>query len=107
FPYGNRSATDIWSYVRSISRFLLTQDVKCILLACNTASSIVLPLLREELPVPVIGVIEAGAREAVRATKTGIVSVIATRQTVASGAYEEAVRRLAPDIQMISKPAPW
>lgn len=107
FPYGNRSVTEIWNSVRWIVRFLLQQDVKCILLACNTASSVVLPELRKDIPVPVIGVIEAGAREAVRTTKTGIVGVIGTRQTVASRAYDLAVQREAPEVKMISRAAPW
>src|SRR5213082_2975239 len=66
-PYGPKSPDTVCRYSREIAAFLLAQDVKAIVIACNTATAHALPILREELPIPVIGVVEPGARAAVRA----------------------------------------
>jgi glutamate racemase len=90
-PYGSKSADTVARYSRLSTRFLLAEGVKLIVVACNTASAYALDVLRAELPVPVLGVIEPGARAAVAATRTGNVGVIGTLGTVRSGAYVRAI----------------
>src|SRR6185369_2885336 len=85
-PYGPKSPETVRRYSREISAFLLEQGVKAIVVACNTATAHALPSLREELDVPVIGVVEPGARAAVRATRSGHVGVIGTAGTIRSQA---------------------
>src|ERR671919_1531531 len=77
-PYGPKSPDTVCRYSREIAGFLRDQDVKAIVVACNTATAHALPVLREELPIPVIGVVEPGARAAVTATRRGSIGVIGT-----------------------------
>ena len=83
--YGNKSKETIIRYSRQISKFLLSQNVKAIVIACNTASALALNELKEEVDVPVIGVVEPGARAAAAATKNGRIGVIGTEGTINSG----------------------
>jgi glutamate racemase len=105
-PYGPKSPDTVRRYSREIAAYLLDQDVKAIVVACNTATAHALPVLRDELPVPVLGVVEPGARAAVRATSSGHIGVIATAGTVKSGAYERAIRDAAPDARVTARPCP-
>lgn len=105
-PYGNKSAEGVTRFSREICAFLLGRDVKAIVVACNTASALALPALSAELPVPVVGVIESGARAAVARTRSGRVGVIATASTVRSGAYALAVRELRPDVEVVERACP-
>ena len=105
-PYGPKSPDTVCRYSREIGAFLRDQDVKAIVIACNTATAHALPVLREELTVPVIGVVEPGARAAVRASRGGHIGVIGTNGTVRSGAYERAIRALAPDAKVTVKACP-
>src|SRR5205085_378667 len=86
--------------------FLQSQGVKAIVIACNTATAHALTMLRENLPLPVIGVVEPGARAAVKATRTNRIGVIGTVGTIKSGAYERAIRALSPDAIITARPAP-
>src|SRR5687767_3723296 len=95
-PYGSKSPETVARYSRMSTRFLLEQGVKLIVVACNTASAYALETLQAELAVPVLGVIEPGAREAVSATKSGRVGVIGTLGTVRSEAYPRAIAKLDP-----------
>lgn len=95
-PYGMRSAQTVLRYSRNAARFLLKQDVKMVLIACNTASAAALEVLQQELPVGVLGAVEPGAEAASRATRSGTIGVIGTLATVRSGAYERALRALDP-----------
>jgi len=104
-PYGPKSPDTVRRYSGEITRFLLDQDVKAIVVACNTATAHALPLLRDELPVPVIGVVEPGARAAVRASR-GHIGVVGTAGTVRSGAYERAITALAPDVHVSARACP-
>ncbi len=106
FPYGVRSASDVLACVRDILAFFREEGVKLAVLACNTASAVALPTVRAEFLFPIVGVIEAGARMAVQRTRNRCVGVLATQRTVESGAYQEAVRRLAPAARVIGQPAP-
>ncbi|MEO6054990.1 MAG: glutamate racemase [Chthoniobacterales bacterium] len=105
-PYGGKSGETIERYSIEISDLLLAEQAKVIVVACNTASALGLPRLKERLKVPVLGVITPGAQAAVRATKNGIVGVIGTRATIASGAYERAIHECNPDIKVIRRPCP-
>jgi glutamate racemase len=105
-PYGPKAPSTVRRYSREIASFLEQEGVKAIVIACNTATAHALTALRAELRVPVIGVIEPGARAAVAATRTGNVGVIGTAGTIRSGAYERAIRELAPDARITVQPCP-
>lgn len=105
-PYGNKSKETIIRYSRQIVRFLLEQEVKAIVIACNTASAFALDELREEFDIPILGVIEPGARVAAAETRNRRVGVIGTEGTIGSGIHVEYLKRLNPDITVIGKPCP-
>jgi glutamate racemase len=105
-PYGPKSPRTIRHYAAEAAHFLLGEGVKMIVVACNTASAHALEMLRRHAPVPVVGVIEAGARAAHHATATGRVGVIGTDGTIASGAYDRAVRALRPQVEVFAQPCP-
>ena len=105
-PYGPKSPDTVCRYSREISAFLRDQDVKAIVVACNTATAHALPMLRDELPIPVLGVVEPGARAAVRASAGGHIGVIGTAGTIRSGAYERAIRDLDPDARITTRACP-
>jgi len=99
YPYGSKPQADVAAYARQIAQFLIdTHDAKVIVVACNTAASAV--DLASELSVPVVGVIEPGARALVHATRSGKVGVIGTVGTVGSGSYQRAVAAAAGDIDI-------
>jgi glutamate racemase len=105
-PYGPKSPDTIRNYSREIGGYLLSQGVKAIVVACNTATAHALPSLARELPVPVIGVVEPGARAAVAATRGSGIGVIGTAGTVASGAYERAIHAFAPSVRVVTTACP-
>lgn len=105
-PYGGKSASTIERYSRELSRMLLDDGAKLIVVACNSASALALPALQGSLEVPVIGVIQSGAVAAVAATRSGCVGVIGTRATVNSGAYQQAIRALNPDVRVEAAACP-
>ena len=97
-PYGTKSGETVIRYARGCARILLERKIKLLVVACNTASAFALEVLREELDVPVVGVVEPGAAAALERTKTGHIGVIGTRGTIASGEYQAALKRLSSDI---------
>ena len=105
-PYGPKSPDTVRRYARQITAFLLEQDVKAIVVACNTATAHALQELRSELEVPVVGVIEPGARAAVAASHGGHIGVIGTAGTIRSGAYERAILALDPGAQVSVRACP-
>ena len=105
-PYGTKSAETVRRYALECATFLSDQGVKMFIIACNSASALALDALRERFDVPVIGVIEAGARAAVSATRTGRVGVLGTESTIKSGAYNAILSQLQPGIRVISQPCP-
>jgi glutamate racemase len=105
-PYGGKSATTVERYSVEMTEMLVAEDVKAIVIACNSASAVALPKLEEMLPIPVIGVIKPGAQAAVAATRNGHVGVIGTRATIKSGAYERELRALNPDIRVSMRACP-
>lgn len=105
-PYGTKSSRTVLTYSESNARFLISKGIKLLVVACNTASAVALPSLQWDFHIPVIGVIEPGARRAVRATKTGRVGVIGTPSTIRSDAYKKAIENIAPEIRIHSKACP-
>ncbi len=99
-PYGPKSPETVRRYSLEILHWLLGQGVKLVVVACNTSTAHALGALREQSPVPVIGVIEPGARAAVAATRGGPVGVIGTAGTIASKAYPRAIHALAPALRV-------
>lgn len=99
YPYGNKSASDVRNFALEIANSLVNDfNVKMIVVACNTAASVALLELQGSLSVPVIGVVEPGARALVHATKNNCVAVIGTVGTIASGAYKNAVSSASSEI---------
>lgn len=105
-PYGNKSKDTIIRYSRQIIRFLQEQQVKAIVIACNTASAFALDAVRDDLDIPVLGVIEPGAVVAARETRNKRVGVIGTIGTVGSGIHEDFLRQLDPEITVLGKACP-
>jgi glutamate racemase len=94
-PYGTRSAETVVRYAKNNVRTLVSvSDVKIVVVACNTVSAVALPALTQELRVPVVGVIDAGARAALAATRGGTIAVLGTAGTVRSGAYPRTLAAL-------------
>ncbi|HEY6193778.1 MAG TPA: glutamate racemase [Candidatus Eisenbacteria bacterium] len=105
-PWGNKSKQTVTRFSVEIASFLVRQRVKCVVVACNTASSHALEALRERFDLPVIGVIEPAARAAVAASPHGRIGVVGTLATVGSNAYAEAVARLAPGATVLQRACP-
>lgn len=105
-PYGNKSRETVIRYSRQIIRFLQEQQVKAIVIACNTASAFALDAVRNELDIPVLGVIEPGAVVAAQETKNKRVGVIGTIGTIGSGIHEDYLRKLDPEITVVGKACP-
>ena len=105
-PYGSKSTDTLIRYTRQIIRFLKTRGVKAIVVACNTASAVALEAVRDELDIPIIGVVRPGAKVAVQATKNKKIGIIGTETTVNSGMYVKLIQELLPDAQVIGKACP-
>ncbi|MBU5635238.1 glutamate racemase [Geomonas sp. Red69] len=105
-PYGTKSPETVIRYSRQIARYLMNRDIKLLVVACNTASAVALSALQQEFDIPIVGVIEPGARAAAAATRTGKVGVIGTAATVASSAYTKAIKRINPDIEVVNRACP-
>lgn len=104
-PYGPRKQSEVRLFVRQVGRWLENHDVKLVVIACNTATAAGLDVLQRALRVPVIGVIEPGARAAIQATRTRRIGVLATVGTVASGAYTRAIHNLDAGVHVTQAPA--
>ena len=105
-PYGPRPADEVRAYTLESVAWLLAQDVKLLVLACNTATSQALPLVRQMASVPVLGVVRPGAVAAAASTRAGHIGVIATAGTVASGAYAAAVGEADPTLAVTQLACP-
>jgi glutamate racemase len=103
-PYGTKSAETVVRYSLQCAAVLIRRRIRCLVVACNTASASALDALRAHHPtLPVIGVIEPGAEAAVAASASQHIAVIATEGTVAGGAYQTAIHRLNPAARVISR----
>lgn len=105
-PYGGKSRLTIERYSEEIARMLVADGAKAVVVACNTASALALPRLREVLSVPVEGVISPGVEAALAVTRTGHVAVIGTKATIGSRAYEMALKEARPDVRVTSVACP-
>lgn len=105
-PYGTRSAETVIKYVRQNIRFLKTFDIKYIIIACGTASSAALPLIQEEWDIPIAGVLEPTCMAATKATENKKIGVLGTQGTIRSGKYEELLKKINPELQIINKACP-
>jgi glutamate racemase len=105
-PYGTKSADTIIRFTRDNILFLIKQNVKLIVIACNTASSLALEDIREHFCIPIVGVIQPGARQAAKLTRTKCIGVIGTRSTINSRAYERQINRIDPAIKVFSQACP-
>ncbi|MEW6182743.1 MAG: glutamate racemase [Bacillota bacterium] len=105
-PYGGRSTEDLVQLGDRIIRFLLTKNVKGVIFACNTSSSVSIGVLRERYPVPMIGLVEPGAKAAVKATENKRIGLLATEATVKSDSYPKAVAGFAREVKVLSQAAP-
>jgi glutamate racemase len=112
-PYGTRSAETVIRYARGCTRVLIERGIKALVVACNTVSAVAIELLRAEFDLPVLGVVEPGARTAVRAIESAAagarsarIGVLGTVGTVASGAYPRAVSQVSTRYEVIAEPAP-
>ena len=105
-PYGPKSPETVQRYALELAHMLMQKNSKALVVACNTVSSVALPVLTKKFPVPVIGVIEPGARAALQATRNQHVGVIGTRATIRSGAYEKALRATDNNVRVSSLACP-
>lgn len=105
-PYGSKSRTTVVRYTRQIIHFLMTQRVKAIVIACNTATAFALDEVERDFEIPIIGVVNAGARTAVEATKNGKIGIIGTEGTIKSGVYTKVMKTMSRDIEVTGKPCP-
>jgi glutamate racemase len=105
-PYGTKSPETVTRYAGEIASFLVRRDIKLLVVACNTASAVALPTLKRHLTIPVVGVIEPGARRAVLVTRSGRIGVIGTTGTIRSSAYTRAIKRLKPDAEVLTRACP-
>lgn len=105
-PYGSKSRDNIIRFSRQIIHFLKTKNVKAIVIACNTASALALDVVKEESEIPVIGVIQPGARAAVKATRTKKIGVVGTEGTIRSKTYSRIIHGFEPKAEVIGKPCP-
>ncbi|MHA8110925.1 glutamate racemase [Lactobacillaceae bacterium Melli_B4] len=105
-PYGEKSQSEIQTFAEQIARFLLRKKIKLLVIACNTATAQALPLLEQQLPIPVIGVIDPGSQLAVETTHNHKIGVIATNGTVHSHAYEKELKHLDAKAEVFSLGCP-
>ncbi|HTG81644.1 MAG TPA: glutamate racemase [Geobacteraceae bacterium] len=106
FPYGTKSPETVIRYSEEIASFLEKRDIKLLVVACNTASAVSLEALKRHTSIPIVGVIEPGARRAVSATRSGKIGVIATEATIRSSAYAKAIKRLNPEVEVVTRACP-
>ncbi|GGH72818.1 glutamate racemase 1 [Compostibacillus humi] len=105
-PYGPRPREEVIDYTWEMVEFLLDKDIKMLIIACNTATAFALDQLKRELSIPVIGVIQPGARAAIKVTRNNHVGVIGTEGTIYSGAYEKELQKIKSDIHYYGLPCP-
>jgi glutamate racemase len=99
-PYGNKTREQLFTYADKIISFLLSKQVRAIVVACNTHSSVTLPVLEKECKVPILGVVKPGARAAARTTSNGKIGVIATAATINSHAYLNNIKGFNPGVSV-------
>ena len=100
-PYGTKSQETVKHYAEQMATLLINRGIKLLIIACNTATAAALPYLQHQFPeIPIIGVVEPGARAALQATRNNKIAVLATETTIASGLYQNTLRDLNPTIDI-------
>ncbi len=103
-PYGTKSAETVKQYALQMARLLINLKIKLLVVACNTATTAALPFLMQQFPdLPIIGVVEPGARAAVQATRNKKVALLATETTIRAGLYQQLIRSLDPEIEVVTQ----
>ena len=105
-PYGSKSNSTVIEYSIQDTKFLISKNVKAVVVACNTASSIALEELKKNFDLPIIGMINPGAKLAIRSTKNGKIGVIGTRATISNKAYSNEIRKIEPSMVVYEKACP-
>jgi glutamate racemase len=105
-PYGTKSADTVTQYSLRNARVLARHEIDLLVVACNTASAVALPALRDQLAFPVLGVVDPGARVAAAASRSGRIGVIGTQGTISSGAYQAALHRERPGAEVFARACP-
>lgn len=105
-PYGSRSREIITRYARQDAAFLRTFDLKALVIACGTVSTTAIDTLTREQDIPVVGVVEPSACQAAKLTRSGRIGLIATKASIATGAYERAIRAVRPEAEILSVACP-
>ena len=105
-PYGSKSGETVQNYSNQITQFLLGYDVKLIVIACNTASSVAAHVLQEKFDVPIFGVVTPSVEQAISHHNGGEIGIIGTQSTIASNSYVEKFTALAPHIKTIQQACP-
>jgi glutamate racemase len=105
-PYGTKSAETIRRFAHEDTEFLLDRQVKMVIVACHSATSAALPFLKKDFKLPIIGVIEPGARAAVKLAANRRIGVIGTPATISAGEYERAILAADPSVKVVAKPTP-
>ena len=105
-PYGSKSNSTVIEYSIQNTKFLLQKNIKALVVACNTASSIAIPDLKKMFDIPIIGMIEPGSRMALKKSQSKNIGVIGTRATVGNLAYSKEIKRLNGSAQVVEKPCP-
>ncbi|MDP8218912.1 MAG: glutamate racemase [Candidatus Theseobacter exili] len=105
-PYGSKSSKTVIRFSLEVSSYLADQGIKLLVVACNSASALAIDDLRKLIPVPVIDVINPGVSKAINMTNNGKIGIIGTSATIASGAYEQVLRKINSKIKTISRPCP-
>jgi glutamate racemase len=105
-PYGNKSPETVLKFSRENVTFLLDEGVKFVVVACNTASAEAVPILQDEFPVPIVGVIEPGVRAAIKMSKSHKIGIIGTPGTIRSEAYQQGIRTLNPSAIVTARACP-
>jgi glutamate racemase len=106
FPYGPKAPEEIRRYALEIADLLIRRDVKMLVVACNSVEVSAIQEITDRAGIPVIGVIDPGVRAAVRATRSGVVGMIGTQATVASGAYDRAMAERGPSVRLHAQACP-
>lgn len=105
-PYGSKSLKEVRQYILQMSQFLINKGIKMLVIACNTGTAAALDVLRSQLNIPVVGVIHAGSRSAIKQSQNGRIGVIATQATIDSDLYKSILTAKSSRIEIFSKAVP-
>jgi glutamate racemase len=105
-PYGSKSNSTVVEYSIQDTKFLINKNVKAVVVACNTASSVALDDLKKNFDLPIIGMINPGAKLAINSTRNGKIGVIGTRATINNKAYSSEIKKIEPSMSVFEKACP-